>query len=191
MEVLSGYLGYGSPAYVPLDDWPGLLFYFVLYAWMGWMLEHGYHRAVKGRFAGEGFLAGPWKPMYGFAPVLLLSLTGPDTPLWVVAIVAFAVPTVVEYISGLLLLRLFHKQYWSYAECRCQLGSLVCLRFSFYWTLLGFVMIYALQPAAAGLYRLLQPVWQTGGWQLVLAALLLDVGWTVVKSARALKPAAK
>lgn len=190
MEVLSGYLGYGSPAYLPLDDWPGVLFYFLLYAWMGWGLEHGYHKVVAGRFAGEGFLTGPWKPMYGFAPVLLLLLTGPATPLWLVAVLAFVIPTVVEYASGLLLRQFFHKQYWSYAGHRFQLDSLVCLRFSVYWTLLAFVMVYVLQPAAAWLYRLLLPVWQAG-WQLALAALLLDAGWTVVKSARALRLAAK
>lgn len=191
MEVLSGYLGYGAPAYLKLDDWPGILFYFLLYACMGWMLEHGYHRAVEGNFAGEGFLTGPWKPMYGFAPVLLLLLSGPDTPLWVMLLLAFAVPTAVEYISGLMLRHVFHKQYWSYEGCRFQLDGLVCLRFSLYWTLLVFVMVYVLQPAAAWLYGLAGPFWRNGGWQLALTVLLMDVGWTVLKSARALRPAAK
>lgn len=189
-ELLSGYLGLESAAYLSLRDVPGVLFTFLLYAWMGWLLEHGYHLAVERRLAGEGFLTGPWKPMYGFAPVLLLLLTGPATPLWVVAVLALVIPTAVEYASGLLLFRMFHKQYWSYANCRFQVGGLVCLRFSLYWMLLALAMVYVLQPAAAWLYRLLQPVWQPV-WELALAALLLDVGWTVVKSARALKPAAK
>lgn len=191
MEVLTSYLGYGSPVYLPLEDWPAVLFYFVLYAWLGWGLEHGYHRTVEGHFAGEGFLTGPWKPMYGFAPVLLLLLTGPGTPLWLMVLLAFAVPTAVEYISGLMLRRVFHKQYWSYEGCRFQLNGLVCLRFSLYWTLLVFVMVYVLQPAAAWLYGLSRPFWHNGGWQLALTVLLMDVGWTVFKSARPLRPEAK
>ncbi len=191
MEVLSGYFGYGAPAYLPMSDWPGILFYFTLYACMGWMLEHGYHRVMEGRFAGEGFLTGPWKPMYGFAPVLLLMLSGPDTHLWVLVLLAFAVPTAVEYVSGLMLRHLFHKQYWSYEGCRFQLDGLVCLRFSLYWTLLVFVMVFVLQPAAAWLYRLAGPFWYNGGWQLMLTMLLVDMGWTVFRSARALRPVAK
>ena len=67
----------------------------------------------------------------------------------------------------------------------------MCLRCSLYWTLLVFVMVYVLQPAAAWLYRMAGPFWHNGGWQLAVTVLLADVGWTVFRSARGLRPAAK
>lgn len=190
MEFWSGYPGDASSVYLPPNDIGGILFYFFLYSCLGWMLEHGYHWAVTGRFAGEGFLTGPWKPMYGFSPVLLLALAGPATPLWLLAVLGFVIPTAVEYASGILLRRLFRKQYWSYAECRFQIGGLICLRFSLYWMLLGFATVYVLHPAAAWLYALIRPVWLLG-WPAAAAVLLLDVGLTVARSAAALGPAAK
>lgn len=179
-----------SAAYLDVGDVRQVLFYFMLYAFLGWALEHLYHKAVAGRFAGRGFLGGPFKPMYGFAPVILLALIGADTSWWWIAALAFAVPTAVEYVSGYLLGKLFHRQYWDYSDCRFQLAGYVCLRFSFYWTVLCMAVVYGLHPLAEALYDRLAAWWGLC-WGAAAAWLMLDLAWTTLKYARKLPVAGK
>lgn len=44
------------------------LFYFTVYSFLGWVLEGSYNLYSTGTFRKEGFLKGPFKPMYGCAP---------------------------------------------------------------------------------------------------------------------------
>lgn len=163
---------------VSLTDAPQLTFYFLVYSVLGWLLEQGYQKRKKGHWAGKGFLSGPYKPMYGFAPVLLLLLIGPDTPWWWTLSLALAVPTVVEYVSGKLLKVWFHRQYWNYADCRFQLEGLICLRFSLYWAVLCLALVMVLHPATAWLYERFIIVWSYM-WGLAAVWLLLDLVRTV------------
>ena len=52
---------------------PALIFYFMVYAFFGWCLENFTSLATKGTFFKANFMKGPFKPMYGLAPVILSS----------------------------------------------------------------------------------------------------------------------
>lgn len=135
------------------------VFYFMLYAFGGWVLEHVYSKVTTGAFLEEGFLKGPFKPMYGVALVILL-LVLDSRPHWsVVLVLCFIVPSAVEYISGLLLEKLFHRQWWDYKDHRFQVGGHICMRFSIYWMILSLFVINVLHPASAALYQFVSPVW--------------------------------
>ncbi|KWX89533.1 hypothetical protein AMQ83_00040, partial [Paenibacillus riograndensis] len=45
----------------------------MLYSFLGWVLEGSYNLYSLVMFRKEGFLRGPFKPMYVFAPRLLLA----------------------------------------------------------------------------------------------------------------------
>ena len=47
---------------------------FLIYSFLGWVLEGIFHLAKEGTFHKPNFLHGPVKPMYGFAGVLLAVL---------------------------------------------------------------------------------------------------------------------
>lgn len=153
------------------------VFYFMVYAWGGWVLENVYSKLTAGGWK-EAFLTGPFKPMYGVALILLL--IGMDCGFhWsVMLLLCFAVPTAVEYVSGLLLLRLFQRRWWDYTGCRFQLHGHICLRFSCYWAALSFACLYVLHPFVASFYRAVAPVWK---WMcpLLIVYVLADVVRTV------------
>jgi uncharacterized membrane protein len=176
-------------AYLGIQDVRAVLFFFVLYSCLGWMLEHAYHRFTTGRFADKGFLSGPYKPMYGFAPVILLVWIGPSTPWWWTVLLVLMVPTLVEYASGYMLRRIFLKDYWNYSGCRFQLDGLICMKFSLYWAILCTAVLYGFHPLAKLLYGLVSPVWRLS-WGAFAAVLLLDLAWTIVKSAKERMPVA-
>lgn len=109
------------------------LFYFTVYSFLGWVLEGSYNLYSAGTFRKEGFLKGPFKPMYGCAPLLLLTGQGIGLPLPVFLMLALIVPSAVEFVSGWLLKGIFRKQWWDYSGMPYQLQGHICLKFSLYW----------------------------------------------------------
>lgn len=152
-------------------------FYFMVYSFLGWVLEGTYNLYSNGSFRKEGFLKGPFKPMYGFAPLLLLIARDLTLPFPMFLLLALVIPSAVEYISGWLLKTVFQKQWWDYSEMSYQLQGHICLRFSLYWWALSVACVYGIQPFMERLYSLVQNVW---GIIFPLAGLYLmaDLLWT-------------
>lgn len=124
-----------------------ILFIFILYSFLGWVLEEVYCFIVTGHFKKDGFLSGPFKPMYGFAMAIIVYISEftriNNVLLWSSFLI---VPTLIEYISGYLMKRYFNKMYWDYSNNKFNIDGFVCLRFSFYWIFLIAFVVYILQP---------------------------------------------
>lgn len=161
-------------------------FYFMSYSFFGWVLEGAYNLYSAGTFRKEGFLRGPFKPMYGFAPLLLLAAKDLELPFALWLVLALFIPSAVEYASGWLLKAVFHRQWWDYEAMPFQLHGHICLKFSLYWWGLATACMYILQPVMEWVYSLLTPLWEAA---LPLAVLLLiaDVLWTFRVRRRGLK----
>ncbi|MDU4694647.1 MULTISPECIES: putative ABC transporter permease [Paenibacillus] len=154
-------------------------FYFLLYSLFGWLLENVYSFFTQGVFWKEGFLKGPYKPMYGVAPLLLLALVPEGGGGWllVAALLCLIIPTVVEGISGYLLLTMFGRRWWDYSGLRYQLGGHVCLRFSLYWGILSALMLKGIHPLAEQAYQSVASVWNVAG-PVLLLLFAVDLVWT-------------
>ncbi|WP_157261203.1 putative ABC transporter permease [Paenibacillus wynnii] len=135
-------------------------FYFIIYSFLGWVLEGTYNLYSNGSFRKEGFMKGPFKPMYGFAPLFLLLARDLALPLPVFLLLALIIPSAVEFISGWLLKTLFHRQWWDYSGLRYHLQGHICLRFSLYWWVLCIACIYGIQPLMEFLYQRVEPLWE-------------------------------
>lgn len=163
--------------YAPVALVGQYFFYFIVYSFLGWVLEGTYNLYSKGNFRKEGFLKGPIKPMYGFAPLLLLFAKDQALSLPIFLLLALIIPSAVEYVSGWLLKSIFHKQWWDYTNMPYQLQGHICLRFSLYWWLLCSACIYVIQPLMLLLYRSIE-----GFWDLIVPAVaflfIVDLIWT-------------
>ncbi|MEF2965415.1 putative ABC transporter permease [Paenibacillus sp. M1] len=152
-------------------------FYFLAYSLLGWVLENVYSYVTTGVFWKEGFLKGPYKPMYGFAPLLLLLLAGTVRNWISLLVLCIVIPTAVEYLSGYLLLGLFGRRFWNYSGHRFQLHGHICLRFSLYWGLLSVMVLRFVHPYMERIYNGLKPAWDIAG-PILLLLLLADLTWT-------------
>jgi uncharacterized membrane protein len=137
------------------------VFYFTLYSFIGWLLENSYSFFTNHIFFKENFLYGPFKPMYGFAPLILVYLISPETHWAIVLFLCVMIPTLVEYVSGALLKMLFAKQWWDYSDSPLQLHGHICLPFSICWGILSLIGLWWVHPAIASLYEVVAPYW---GW---------------------------
>lgn len=131
-----------------------LIFNFILYSFLGWGIEESYSFVITGGLKKDGFLNGPFKPMYGLAFTYLIFcneiLQIDGVPLM---ILCFLIPTTVEYISGSALKYIFNKSYWDYSNFKYNLHGFVTIKFSIYWTLLSYIGIRFLQPAIYFFYK--------------------------------------
>ena len=50
------------------------LYNFFIYGFLGWILENVFSYAITGHYKEEGFLIGPFKPMYAIAMAWIIQL---------------------------------------------------------------------------------------------------------------------
>ncbi|WML54487.1 putative ABC transporter permease [Neobacillus sp. PS3-12] len=75
--------------------------------------------------------------MYGFVPVLLLFFITKQTRGTIVLFLCLFIPTLVEYLAGAMMKKVFHRPYWDYFNIPFQLHGHICLPFSICWVVLS------------------------------------------------------
>lgn len=139
------------------------MFNFATYSFIGWVIEELYCYWVTGNFKTDGFLMGPFKPMYGVTGVLLVIISRYyDKNLVLMLILCFLIPSIVEGVSGYILQVAFSKQYWDYSILKYNFHGLVSLKFSLYWMALSFIGIYYIQPIIYSIYNSSFKFWIVG-----------------------------
>ncbi|MDO4962053.1 MAG: putative ABC transporter permease [Eubacteriales bacterium] len=114
--------------------WYYVTSYFLLYAFLGWCVEVVFHVFAVGKIINRGFLNGPYCPIYGVGMILILGALEPvlGNPL-LVFLGSIIIATLVEFLGGFVLYRIFHMRWWDYSDQPFNIGGYVCPLFSFLW----------------------------------------------------------
>lgn len=149
-----------------------LLWYFFIYAFLGWCLEVVFCTVNSGQWVNRGFLNGPVCPIYGFGMCIVLAALAPlagSLPLLFAG--AFVLTSLLELATGFVLKQAFHTTWWDYSDQPFNLGGYICLKFSLAWGLGGMAAVRLVHPPVA---RLVERIPHTAGWWLLacLGALL-------------------
>lgn len=114
-----------------LTQW--LLFFFI-YSFVGWLWESCYVSVKKRHWVNRGFLHGPMLPIYGSgALVILISTIGVRENPWLIFLMGMIAATILEYITGAVMERLFHVRYWDYSNQKLNLNGYICASSSLCW----------------------------------------------------------
>jgi uncharacterized membrane protein len=165
-----------------IEGTTAVLFYFTVYSFLGWMLENSYSLATNRTFFKANFFKGPFKPMYGFAPVALVFLISKDTHWSVMVLLCLLIPTFVEYVSGVLLQKVFNRQYWDYSNVPFQLQGHICLPFSVCWIVLSIACIKVIHPAMVTVFGAIEPYW-AWIWPGITLYFLVELLWAIRRHA--------
>ena len=156
------------------------LWLFFVYAFLGWCAEVCYAALRTGKFVNRGFLNGPVCPIYGFGMAAVLWALRPlmgNTVLLFLGSVALT--SLLEWLTGFLLEKLFHQRWWDYSDEPFNLGGYICLRFSLYWGLACLFVLKIVHPTVLWGVR---AVPRSIGWVLLAvfaAAMAADLAATV------------
>ena len=113
-----------------------LLWIFIIYAFIGWCAEVGYDALNNGKFVNRGVLNGPYCTIYGCGVVIVVAaLTPLKKNLIILFIGSFFLTSILEFITGFLLEKVFHNKWWDYSNLPFNIKGYVCLKFSIYWGL--------------------------------------------------------
>lgn len=159
LAIVISFLDFHYPLSLSFEGAAAIVFYFTVYSLFGWLLENCYSKLSGRAFFKPNFFLGPFKPMYGFAPLLLVYLIGPETNWLVTILLCFFIPTFVEYVSGALLLKFFQRQWWDYSDMPMQLHGHICLPFSLCWILLSLICLKWIHPVMISTYGFVEPIW--------------------------------
>ena len=124
-----------------------LVISFALYSLLGWACESTYCSIPAKRFINRGFLNGPFCPVYGVGALLVIFLLRPFTQnLLVLFVFGVLVTSVLEYITGFLLEKLFHTTWWDYSKRKFNIKGRVCLRNSLLFGVLSVLLLHFINP---------------------------------------------
>lgn len=152
-----------------------LLAYFLIFSFLGWIVEVVFHVVKTGKFVNRGFNNGPVCPIYGFGIVLIYLTLDSLRDTWVLLFAASVfLTTALEFLTGFLLDRVFHTKWWDYSDCRFNIGGYVCLRFSLAWGVLCMLVVKLLFPPLDALYALIPTGFISAVSLTCLAVLIAD-----------------
>lgn len=124
-----------------------ILTYFVIYSFLGWVLESIVRTICERKIINTGFLIGPFCPIYGFgAIIMILFLDGFKNNILFLFFISVIALTLWEYVVGLLLEKLFHTKYWDYSNHKFNYKGRICLTNSIAWGILGVLFIKYIHP---------------------------------------------
>lgn len=138
-----------------------LSFLFFIGSVFGWVLELLYRNLTHAHthWINPGFCTGPYVPLYGFGLCTLFLLAMVEdrhliaNPVWnkVITILVMAVAmTLIEYLAGILCLKVFKVRLWDYSMLWGNVQGLICPIFSLIWGLIGAAYDILVHPYILG-----------------------------------------
>lgn len=135
-----------------------LTLFFSVYSMIGWLCESIYCSIPQKRWINRGFLNGPFCPVYGFGALLILAVLSPllgvfEFPLELIVLffTATLLTSVLEYVTSVLLERLFHTSWWDYSNHKYQIHGRVCLMNSLLFGVMSTLVLEVLHPLVSSL----------------------------------------
>ncbi|SCJ07410.1 Predicted membrane protein [uncultured Flavonifractor sp.] len=157
-----------------------LFLYFVIYAFLGWILETVYCSVRERRFVARGFLYGPVCPIYGVGVLMMLCWFAPFTgqPL-LFYVIATVCMSAWEYLVAWILETTTHIKYWDYSDRKFNLHGRICLSISLTWGVLAYLVIFWIHPVVAGLVERLSTFTIYMADVVLLVLLVADAAATI------------
>ena len=137
-----------------------LAFLFFIGSVAGWVLELFFRRFLskanpERKWINPGFCTGPYLPLYGCGLCILYLIANLEVfrliedrvwnKVFLFAVMAVSM-TAIEYIAGILSLKIIKVRLWDYTDQWGNVQGIICPKFSFYWAVLGAVYYFFIHP---------------------------------------------
>ena len=121
---------------------------FIIYSFMGWLVEEIYAIFITKNLTNRGFLVGPLCPIYGFTSVaLILLLNNFKDNIIVLFLLSVLIAAVIEYLTSWILEKFFNVKLWDYSnDSKFELKGRIALFTLIPFGILGTVAILVVNP---------------------------------------------
>ena len=126
------------------DHW---VFMFFVFTMIGWVHETTVESLYHKKFVNRGSLKGPYIPIYGFGGCVIIFCAYPfRNNGFFVFTSGLICCTILEYFTGWLMEKLFHRQFWDYSMLKLTYKNRISLLSSLCWGALSLLQIYIVFP---------------------------------------------
>lgn len=121
--------------------------YFIIYSFIGWLLEVICKFFEFKRYINRGFLIGPICPIYGYGVLAIILLIGRNTSdILSVFLKSILVCSLLEYFTSYFMEKLFKARWWDYSQRRFNINGRICLETMLPFGILGTTVVYLIHP---------------------------------------------
>lgn len=133
-----------------------LLWLFLVYSFIGWIIETVAGSVKWHRFVNRGFFTGPFCFVYGFSAVLMTMTLWELENQWFFLFSGCALQaTLIEWLTGKFLERLNHHKWWDYSNKKFNFDGYICLQYTLLWGVLGCIAMKYGNHIFAGLFDMI------------------------------------
>ena len=124
-----------------------IITYFLIYSFLGWVMESIFRSICEKKLINTGFLRGPFCPIYGIGAIIMIALLSQfEKSIVLLFFISLIILTLWEYIVGVVLEKLFKTKYWDYSDHKFNFQGRICLTNSIYWGFLGVAFVKYIHP---------------------------------------------
>lgn len=136
-------------------DFYTLFIYFIIYSFLGWVIETIYCSLAEKRYVPRGFLNGPLTPIYGFGAIGLIFLLQDIKTVSLVFLSGVVATSFLEYVASYLLELIFDMHWWDYSGDKYNLNGRIKLKNSILFGILSIILMYFIHPLVINLLSML------------------------------------
>ena len=120
---------------------------FLIYSFIGWLIEVIGKLIEKHKFINRGFLIGPICPIYGHGCLLMILTLSryKDNPL-VLFVNAIFICSLLEYFTSYFMEKIFKARWWDYSTRKFNLNGRICAETMIPFGILGTLVICVINP---------------------------------------------
>lgn len=156
-----------------------------LYSVMGWIWESSYVSIKEKKLVNRGFVTGPVCTIYGVGAVSVYLVLRPlEGHIVVLYFWGVLVATLLEYLTAVIMEKMFHTSWWDYSNNKWNFQGRICLGSSVAWGFFTLIMFEILQPFVEMLVNLVS---QKAGETILTVSMLvyaMDFGFSMATAMR-------
>ena len=123
------------------------IYFFIIGAFIGWLLECVFKTLAKHFERAPGILYSPFCVLYGIGTVILATIIPSlSSNILVQFLLSAVILTICEYITYVLLDKMYGIHLWDYSDMTFALNEKVCIEFAMIWGALSVLFINYLLP---------------------------------------------
>ena len=154
---------------------------FLLYSFTGWAYETILCSVRARRFVNRGFLSGPICPIYGVGAVTVVLIFSPlHLHPALLFILSAVVDTAIEYVTAVVLEKLFHTKWWDYSHYRFNFQGRISLLGAVVFGAMSVILIEYVHPPVERLIHSFPHAVVYICSAVALALLMADIVVTIV-----------
>ena len=124
-----------------------LFLLFIIYSFLGWVVEVTKVSIKEKKIVNRGFLIGPLCPIYACGAVLITWLTKKyENDFFILFILSVIICSVVEYFASYILEKVFKVKWWDYSDRKYNINGRITISNLLGFGLLGVIVLFILNP---------------------------------------------